>query len=167
MSRRALDPDEALAGPFYAVALMLVGIPLLDFAQTLSGFHPGNIQWRFATVGLLSGALLTPLLGVVIATVVAAICEHRVLQRILAIANLIAAGLLLVVLCGFILDVLQLRTVVPEQARAEFQAASIKAMIKHLSGVAVFAYLGLRSLRVSRWRSSRPVPSIPLSFASK
>jgi chromate transport protein ChrA len=151
LPRRPLDPEEALAGPMYAVAFLLVAFPLVDFLQSIRGFQPGNLQWRFATVGLLSGVLLTPILGVIVAMVVAAIRGHALVQRLLAILNLLAAVVLLVLLIGFVLDLLQLRSIVPEAGRAEFRSASMRAVVKHLSASLVLFFLGWRGWRVSGW----------------
>src|SRR4029079_6182513 len=115
MTRKHFDPDEQLAAPLYALAALLIALPMIDVVLSISSFDPGNIRWRFASVGLLASALLTPLLGVALAMVVAAVRGHVVFQRVLAILNLVAAIVLVLVLVAFLLDVLQLRSVVLEQ----------------------------------------------------
>ena len=155
MSKRPMDPDEALSAPLYAFALLLVAVPLLDFLQSIGALRPTNVQWRFATVGLLSGVLLTPMLGLTVAMVVAAIRQHTVLQRILAVLSLVAATTLSLLLISFVLDALQVSRVVPEQGRTAFRAASVKAVLKQLSATAVLLFLGLRGWRISSWRSRR------------
>jgi hypothetical protein len=152
MARKPLDPDEALAAPLYVLAVLLVLMPAIDFLQSVGGVQPSNVQWRFATVGLLSSFLLTPLLGTGVAMVVAAVRGHVLLQRMLAIGNLAASAVLLLLLAGFVLDVLQLRPAVPEEGRAAFQSASLRAMLKHAATVALLFFFGLRGLRISSWR---------------
>lgn len=149
----------ALAGPVYAMAAILVTISFLDFLQSVSGFQPGSIQWRFATVGLLSSYLVMPMLGSVMIIVVAAVNEHRLVQRVIGIVNLVAALALLVLLFGFGLDVLQLRNSVPSENVDAFTAASVRAAAKHGLAVVGLAYLGWRAARgvpgTARQRSSR------------
>ncbi|HEX7122904.1 MAG TPA: hypothetical protein VF178_11080 [Gemmatimonadaceae bacterium] len=137
----------ALAGPVYAMAAILVTISILDFLQSVSGFQPGSIQWRFATVGLLSSYLVMPMLGSLITIVVAAVNEHRAVQRIMGIVNVVAAVALLVLLMGFALDVLQLRNSVPSENVDAFTAASLRAGAKHGLAVIGLAYLGWRAMR--------------------
>ena len=163
MTRKHFDPDEQLAAPLYALAVLLVGWPMIDFVQGIGAFSPGNIQWRFASVGLLSGALLTPMLGVALAMVVAAVRGHVVFQRVLAILNLVAAIVLVLLLIAFLLDVLQLRGVVPDQRQREFTSASGKAILKHATAAAMFAFLSVRGFQLSA-RSARraTAPSVPL-----
>jgi hypothetical protein len=58
-----LDPDEALAGPLYAVAAMLVIVPLTDFLLSVPPPQLSSVQWRFATAGLFSSYIVQPILG--------------------------------------------------------------------------------------------------------
>ncbi len=148
MARTPLDPDEALAAPFYLFALLLVALPLVDFVQNVGSFQPTSVQWRFATVGLFSGYLLTPLIGIVVAITVAAIRGHGVAQRVIAVLNLVAALVLLALMAGFVLDSLQLRASVPETRRAEFGIASVRAIVKYLATVVLLVALALRAFRI-------------------
>jgi hypothetical protein len=147
---------EAIAAPLYAFAALLVAIPALDFVQSVGMPQLGNLQWRFATVGLLSSVLLTPLLGVVIAMSVASLRGHVVAMRLLALASAIAAGALVVLVAGFLLDVFQLRSGVPEAGRAGFRTASMKAVTKHLAVALILGFLAARAWRVSAWRAPAP-----------
>jgi len=67
-----LDPDEALAGPLYAVAAMLLIVPLTDFVLSVPPAQFSSVQWRFATAGLFSGYTVQPILGLALAFVVTA-----------------------------------------------------------------------------------------------
>src|SRR5690606_2798971 len=116
----------------YALAVVLVLMSTLDFLQSVSGFQPGSIQWRFATVGLLSSYLVMPILGAVMAIVVAAVCEHRVVLRVLGVVAVLSAFALVVCVIGFGLDVLQLRNSVPTENREAFTGASMRAAAKHV-----------------------------------
>jgi hypothetical protein len=154
--RPRLDPDEALAGPLYLVAIVLVVIPAIDFLLSVPEFDPGNVQWRFAAVGLLSGYTLTPILGLALAFVISAILKQHRVQRILVIACLTTGVVLLVLSAGFLLDALQLRIAVPLDGRAAFNSAWHRAMLKHVLSAAALVYLGWGARRMIRpWRRPR------------
>src|SRR6185503_13340787 len=108
MNSRFADPEGALSAPFYAFAILLMATPAIDFATSIFPMQLRSPQWRFASAGLLSGFLLTPMLGIAIAMTVSAIRGHHGVQRFLAVINLLLALLFLVLLVGFVLDVLQL-----------------------------------------------------------
>lgn len=164
MPAHSLDDADWLAAPLYLLAAVLVLTPLFDFVT--SGVVPpqvGNIEWRFATVGLLSGFLLTPMLGVALGMFVAAWMDHHGVQRALAILNLAVCALFTVLLLLFLLDVIQLRSAVQAEAKAGFQAAAFKAVVKHLIfivSMGVFGVRGLKAVRARRPEMRKPQPSI-------
>jgi len=150
MPDRRLDDADVLVGPLYGVALLLVATPIFDFVTSVFPVRAGNIEWRFATVGLLSGFLLTPLLGYVLAILAAQIGGHRLVQRVMAACAFVVTGILALMLVAFVLDVLQLRSVVQAEASAAFQGASIKALVKHASVLVVLPWLALRGLKLAK-----------------
>lgn len=162
---KRLEKDEALRAPLYLVATLLVLLPGIDFLHAVGGLQPGNIQWRFATVGVLSSYLATPLLGATIALVVAAMSGHHGIRRGLMIACFITGGGLVLLALGFALDALQLRSSVRPEALNSFQGASARAGLKLLLVAAGLAFLGWRALRIAtpeRRRSADrgPVPLV-------
>lgn len=164
MARPPLDPDEALAAPFYFFAALLVVLPLIDFVQNVGTFQPANVQWRFATVGLLSGFLLTPTIGIVAAMTIAAVRGQGRTQRAIAIGNVILAVLLLALMAGFVLDALQLRGSVPAVRRAEFRTAAIRAIVKYILTSLLLIVLAMRAFRIPLGRKDRTSErkSVPL-----
>ncbi len=153
MSRTPLDPEEALAGPLYVVAGLLVVVPALDFALSLAAPQLSSVQWRFASVGLLSGFTLTPILGITIALGVAGGMRHVLAQRLLVVTCLAGSLLLLVLSLGFLLDVAQLRASVPPEGRPAFSNAWQRALAKHVLSAIALGYLG--------WKARRMIPTGP------
>lgn len=151
MSPKRPHGPEALIAPLYFVAFLLVATPIMDFATSILPIRLGDIEWRFASVGLLSGFLLTPLLGLALAVGVAHLGGHLRFQRILAIANLLLAVTLVAVLILFLLDVVQLQGGIQAEAKPAFASAALKAVIKHASFIVALALLGWRGIRISRW----------------
>lgn len=148
-----VDVDEVLAGPFYAFGALLIALPSLDFVTSVLPLNPSDIQWRFATFGLLSNFLLTPLLGVVILIAVAAIRQHLVFQRILATVNGLVALLLACLIVLFVLDIVQLNATISPNGLKNFQNAAFKAIVKHVTAIPVLLSMAIAGWRASAWTS--------------
>lgn len=147
---------DALIAPLYVLAFLLVATPALDFVTSIVPLRVSDIEWRFASVGLLSGFLLTPLLGVGLAMGVAAYASHQRFQRIMAIANLVIAACFVALLLFFLLDIFQLRNVVQAEAQQAFESAASKAVVKHLTFVVALGFMGLRGFRMSKLTDIEP-----------
>ncbi len=146
-----LDPEEALAGPLYGVAALLIVIPLVDFVLSVPSAEFSNTQWRFAAVGLFSGYTLTPILGLAMALVIAAFLKQFAIQRWLVAASLSFAALLIAVSLGFLLDMQELRGSVPNDGRAAFKSAWTRASVKLALSAIGLVYLG--------WSARRMIPA--------
>ncbi|MEO8295119.1 MAG: hypothetical protein ABI613_06340 [Gemmatimonadota bacterium] len=152
-----LQPSETLARlrwPLYLIAFGLILIPLLDFVTSVLPLQPYDMRWRFATVALLSGFLLTPLLGMVLVCLVATFSEDRLMQRFVAVVNLLATITLVVLLVMYALDVVQLRNSINPDERRAFDMSSVRALAKYLFMIVALVWLGIAGFRVSRLRRS-------------
>ena len=156
-----LDPEEALAGPLYLVAALLVVVPLVDYFLTVPPAEFDKVQWRFSALGLLSGHLLMPVVGLGLAFVISAVLKHHALQRIMVFVCLTIAMLLLGLSIVFLNDVMELRTAVTNDGRAAFASAWQRAVIKMVLSAWGFGYLGWRARKMipaaSRHRGPKPV----------
>jgi hypothetical protein len=146
-----LDPEDALAGPLYLLAGMLVFVPLVDFILTVPPAEWTNVRWRFDAVGLLSGYTLMPVLGFAVALVVSAIRKQYSLQRGLVIGCLTMAAIILVLSIAFLQDMADARAYVTSDAMPAFSSATTRAIIKLLLTSISLAYLG--------WRARRMIPA--------
>jgi hypothetical protein len=144
---------EIVAGPIGFVALLLVAVPVFDLFANVWPLRPGSLHWRFGTSGLLSGFLLTPLLGLALLTVVAAFRARRATLLALTLANGLGALLLFALVPLFILDFLQLRGTVPPVEKALFDASGVKAVVKHAA--CALALLGLTLGNLRLWKAAR------------
>jgi Tfp pilus assembly protein PilN len=144
-----------LAGPMYVIAALLIVTPLGDFFSGVWPWRPAALDWRFASSGLLSGFLLTPLLGALIAIGIAALVGNGRLLRVFGLLTLIAGGLCVVILGGFLLDVVQLKSSIPPQQQRPFLDASIKAFLKYALAAASSIWLGMRAYGLGRWKQSQ------------
>jgi hypothetical protein len=143
-----------LAGPMYCIAALLIVTPLGDFLSGVWPWRPGALDWRFASSGLLSGFLLTPLLGALIAIGIAALVGHDRMLRVFGLITLIAGGACVVILGAFSLDVVQLKSRIPEQQQRSFLDASIKAFLKYVLASASSIWLGVRAYQLGRWKKA-------------
>jgi chromate transport protein ChrA len=156
MSLKQPEGPEALIAPLYVVAFLLVATPVMDFATSIIPARPSDIEWRFASVGLLSGFLLTPLLGIALAMGVARFAGHVRTQRIMALLNLAVTVLFVALLLFFLLDIFQLRSAVQPEAAEAFASAATKAVIKHGSFIVTLGVMGWSGFRMSRWSVPEP-----------
>jgi hypothetical protein len=148
-----LDPEEALAGPLYVIAALLILIPVVDFALGIPRAEFSSVQWRFASVGLLSGYTMLPIAGLGLAFVISAVRQQHAVQRLLVFICLMTALVLVATTLSFVLDGLQVRSSVPAEGRSAFMNAWTRALIKLTLSVVALAYLGWRARRML------PVPS--------
>jgi hypothetical protein len=140
---------RTVVGALLPVALLLIASPLADLTAALLPIRPGEVSWRFGAYGLLTNALVTPILGLALILVIYGFRGHR---RPTAITAAVAALVALILIGGFalfVLDYLQLRQAVGRLARGPYDSAAFKAMI-----VAAFEAAVLLSLAVSGFRAS-------------
>jgi len=149
----ALVPS--LGRAFYLVAALLVVTPVMDVLTNVWPLAFGDLRWRYGAVGLLSGFLLTTLLGMALAVLTAVALRHRRVLTVLFGLNVAAAVVLLATTVLFGLDVLQVRVTVPMESRGLFDVGAAKALLKHFTLVASFAALGVGARSSMLQRSGR------------
>lgn len=137
-----MDNYPRLAPVAYAIALLLIAIPIFDGSMSVAPFHLGNAQWRFGFFGVLSNALLIPTVGVLIAVAASLTYEHEGLQKVLWLASWLMALLLLVSMVTFTFDALQTRAHVRQDIQTSFMVASVTALFKLFASAVVFALFG-------------------------
>jgi hypothetical protein len=166
MTERSSGALDTLAGPLYFLAFLLVATPVVDILANTWPLRFGDVTWRYGAVGMFSGFLLTPLLGVGLSSWVALTLGHRMTQRVLMIGCLVVAVLLVIAGLSFLLDVVQLRHSVPTappQAMWTFEVGAAKALLKYFVAAIAFTWFGLaarRALRASAAGSRGPTPPL-------
>ncbi len=136
-------PFRKISGAIYMVAVLLVLVPLVDFATSVVPYLPGSAKWRFASVSLFSVFLLTPLLGFAMIMWVASVMQHRRVIKLLAVLSVLGA-LALMGACGVLaLDVIELRAGAEGEVQQAIVLSGARALIKNvLIGIA-FLWLAL------------------------
>lgn len=153
-----MRPFRFLSAPTYLVAFLFLFVPFLDLAVSVWPLQFGNLRWRVAMVGQLSGGLMTVFLGFLLALAIATLLEQPRMQRaIVALCGLLAVALV-VIIGMFVLDIFQLRGAVRPEVRRAFDMIAVQAFIKlilSLLGSVLFLLAGIRLARDEQ-RSRRP-----------
>jgi hypothetical protein len=141
--------ERSVVGALIPVALLLIASPMADLMAALLPMRAGEVSWRFGAYGLLTNALVTPIVGLAIVEVVSGLQHRR--NTTAAIAAICAALALLLVggFALFVLDYLQLRTAVGANARGPYDSAAIKAMIVAALESIVLLWLAITGFRAS------------------
>jgi hypothetical protein len=156
-----------LAGAGYFLAAFLVVVPFLDLLLTIWPLSPGLARWRFGAVGFLARAVMSPILGVFLATAISALVDHRRTTRTLAWLTAVG-GLVLTALSGvFALDAVQTRAATTIEARRAFEAAAATGLVKLLLAALALGFIARGAFRVlAADRSpSRPKEAAPRRVA--
>ncbi len=152
----------------YLGAALLVLIPFLQAGQQLLPPQLGNIRWRYGAANALSGVLLLPFVGMSILALLARHAEHVVISRIVgALAGLIAVTLL-GSLAMFVLDAMELKSIITAQMMSAFQTTTIRVALVTITFAVAFTLLTVvsfkspRSSHQSRRGARRPAPNVGL-----
>lgn len=101
-------------------------------------------------MGLLSGFLLTPLLGLYGAAAISATAPHRRTLRLTGlVAALLAAGVLVAAIM-FSLDVIQFRVQVPPEGQSAYRLGAARAWLKLVLCAAAAGWLALSIRKAAR-----------------
>jgi hypothetical protein len=153
----SVDTDrlKGLAVPAYVTAAILILFPMVDTTFALLPARSGELAWRFGALGLVSQALMTPLLGGLIALVTASVLGHRRALRVVQILAWLVAALSIGAIALFLLDAVQMRSTVRPELKGAVDKASGVAIVKYLVTSGVAATLALASQRaVKRTRKA-------------
>ena len=145
-----MRPFRHLSAPTYLVAFLFLFVPFLDLAVSVWPPQFGNLRWRVAMVGQLSGGLMTVFLGFLLALAIATLLDQRKMQRaVVALCGLLAVALI-VVIGMFVLDVFQLRGAVRPEVRRAFDMIAVQAFIKLILSLVASVLFVVAGIRLSR-----------------
>ena len=151
--------ERPLGWCLHGLGVLLIVAPLLDLAAGVGSLNPGQVPWRFGAAGLLSGALVLPLLGFGLMLVATAILDQPRLSRLLGVKTAALVLVVLALLVVFGLDALQIRSQIRMDARRAFDLASLKAILTFGFETVVLAILSVSAFRIARAGSDRRAAS--------
>lgn len=169
-----MNPSTAAFRPVawacYALALLLCLAPLGDLAAGLGSLNPGQVPWRFGAAGLLSGALVLPMLGLGLVLAAALLLEHRGVLRVFMGVSTLLLAVVLLMLVVFALDSLQVRVQVRQDAKRAFDLAAAKAAVTFVLEAIVLGVLAVQFHRaagaIGNLRAGRRSDASPLVMPS-
>ncbi len=142
-------PFRKLSSALYLVSIMLIVIPLIDFLTSILPYLPGSAKWRFASASLFAGFLLTPVLGLALAMLVAGMMQHRSVLRLVSIGSLISAVLLMALAALLALDVIELRAMTEADVRVAIVVSGARAILKNVFVAGSLVVIGLACRRAA------------------
>lgn len=115
----------------YTFAGSMILFTATDLIAVIWPLSPGEITWRYGTVGLTAGTLYTALIAVLLAWGVAFVGAQRTAIRFWSLVSALAALVLLTMIGSFVLDFGDLRAIATQgQDLSSFYRASLHAALK-------------------------------------
>jgi hypothetical protein len=150
----ATAPRYLFLALYAAALLMFLDQAAEVFAVVLPDSNLANPQVRFGIFGLIIGRT-TPAVMIDVLVVLAAIgLQHRRMLKFWGIAHIIVAALLLAGLALFILDVVQLRTVVTQDAVGVLMITAVRSAVMVILAVIYCIWVLIAANRAARRASS-------------
>jgi hypothetical protein len=140
------ERQHSLLTALLPVLVVMALFPLADLVISAIPMRMDEPRWRFAAAGMLIGATPQISLALVLMLGIAALQEHRMISRIAGITAILFAVLLGGTILLFGLDALEVRRLVPENAKQNFDNASLKSIVMVVLYGPVLLWLGWRGL---------------------
>ena len=131
-----------LALPGYAVCMWLVFFPLIDALSLAIPLAPAVAEWRYSLTVLLSQTMMTPLVGLFVGLILAAVFDHKGLHKLLAGLSVIGVLGLLVGIAVFMKDSSALQGVERQGLMPAFSMAWTVAFAKLLFATVFLSVTG-------------------------
>ena len=144
-----VDDLRFLAWIAYALAALFVILPLSDVALGVLPLRFGNMRWRIGTTGIVTGALLFPMIGAFLGLSASHVFGHRRMQYFIAGSLGLLALVLILVVGMFALDTMQVRREVDTRQRHLYSRAAIRGVVTQIMTIFVLGLMSVTSLRAS------------------
>lgn len=135
MSRSNQRHLEFVAWPAYVLGIAMFMEPMSDAVLAVWPLRFGTLSWRFGSVGVLSGGLMTPVLALLIVTTAAIALEHLRIQRMIGVFSGVFGFGILIMTAVFALDSIATKSVMEAGGAVtsiQYSVTVVKAVIKLL-----------------------------------
>jgi hypothetical protein len=140
------ERQHSLLTALLPVLVVMAIFPFADLVISAIPMRMDEPRWRFAAAGMLIGATPQISLALLLMLAIAALQEHRMIARLAGITAIVFALVLGATILLFGLDALEVRRLVPENAKQNFDNASLKSIVMVVLYGPVLLYLGWRAL---------------------
>jgi uncharacterized membrane protein len=154
MSVTRRDSGAYVCAALYAAAGFVLVDQASDLAASLYPFQPGQVNWRFAAFGLLTGRLTTLVLLDAVLLIAALGRGDSRFIRFLALLHVPVALFFLVSLPLFALDALELYRAVKAEASRGLLLASARATVMAMTALVFSVCVVVAGLRATRRSAS-------------
>ena len=158
MLQSPLEVASRLQKPGYLILGLICLQPVADFLIASSPLEPSLVAWRFRFLGLASGGLLLPILGLFLIYSLAVLNGDRTARIVIAWVASAAAVLAVLAAAGFTLDSLQMRAQIRLDAVSRFKVASAWVVAKFVIAAVAAAILAGSAFRGTRAHRNRAEP---------
>ena len=148
--------NRPLIAAAYLVAVLLVVVPLIEVTLSVWPLRFGQTAWRFGTLGLISQAATTPMVGAVLLFALAFLLDHRKTIAVGAVLTALISFALIVAIPMFALDAVQMRSQVGAAAQRTFDISGLLATIKLCGLFLVTLLLSIGAFKAVRNKARRP-----------
>jgi len=142
-----IHSDDGARRLLYLCAFVLFFVP---YFQAMAGIWPlqlTSLEWRYKATSGMSGILMLPFIGLVLALAVARSCGHKNVSRVVGVVAALTTLTLLVSMGLFAMDALQLKKVVQDRMLQQFNKATFTAGVTLGFSFVVFTILTIISFR--------------------
>lgn len=151
---RTSDSPAALVARYstaiYFVAVLMILLPPLDVILSLQQYAWASARWRFGAVGLVSGAMLLPITGLLLASLTAVTAGQRLMHRIVLLAVAVLALGLVLTMVLFGLDAIQVRREANPEVLRLFDIAVVKTLLMQAMQIVAVGLIARSALRAGR-----------------
>lgn len=144
------ERQHSLLTALVPVLAVMFLFPLADVAISSTPMAVDEPRWRFAAAGMLIGGTPQFALSLLLLLAIAALREDRLLARIAGIVAIIVAVVLGATVLMFGLDALEVRRLVPENAKEGFDDASLKSLVMVVLFGPVLLWAGWQGIKAGK-----------------
>ena len=148
----SLKNNRSVAGILYLAAIVILVDQAAILAASIYPLAFESVNWRFGAIGLTAGRATPFLLGDLLLLSAGILAGHRGFLRFLAAMHVLVAVLLVAALGMFVLDTLEIRQLLPLDARGNAMASATRAAIALLAMVVYCFLVAIRVIRATPYR---------------
>jgi hypothetical protein len=166
-----LEDDSALRRLCYFTAFLLILVPLFQAAGASWPLGLGQVRWRMVATNTFSQSLQLPFLGLVMILAIARSVKDTTMARVIGVVSALTAVIMVVSIGLFILDSIQLKSIVSSREMQAYNLATVRVgfvLLVFTISFAVLAYVAFKTpaaqMKIVVKGSKRVVDDEPVGF---